>query len=462
MAGGRAAKYNTSGLSILQLGGLLAIGILTALNAWIVTAIWFIVILFTVYAGFTNKSIWIWYGIAASPFLELSARLNNAPIIPSEIGKYYLVVSIAMLYFISLANEKKPRALYNTGTGILAFLLPSLLVAIRVFSLDQWVFNVLSLIELALLLNLASRERWDVERFCKTLQVGALPIIPILVFLIFSTPNLSEVEYNLNANTTTTAGFGSNQVSTIIGLGIAFMMGLLVLRRPFISIVWLNYVLIGLLLFRGLLTFSRGGIIGGMMTAIIMLLPAMFSSARSFLRYSLLGIVVLILSYAIFEKANSLTDNKLLLRYQGETAGTASGDKKKSFNTATSGRADLINADINIFISEPLFGVGPGEAKNLRVKYGAATAAAHTEYTRLLSEHGIGGGIIAIILIGFPFVWVRKQKLHTWRGISAGLFFLAVFSAAHSASRTNITVVAYVLAAMPIYYFNVRKTQSAT
>ncbi len=455
-------KFSAKSLSLWRLGWLAALGFAATLNTGVVTLTWLVVVLFSVYAFFTNKPAWIWYSVAISPFMELWARVTKASLVPMEVGKYYLVLAIIMLYLLRISERNKPRSLYNTGVIIIVFLLPSLVVALRVFSLDQWVFNVLSIVELALLLNLASKERWDIERFCKTLQIGSLGVILILVYISFKSPGLSEINFALNANDDAAGGFGSNQVSTILGLGIAYIMALIVLRRPFIKLSWLNYVLVGMLLFRALLTFSRGGVIGGMVTTIIMLLPAMLASHKTFLRYSLLGVVVGLISFSIFKEANSLTGNKLLLRYEGETAGTLSGDKAKNFNAITSGRGNIIEADVEVFFDNVLFGAGPGEARFLREKYGAVRAAAHTEYTRLLSEHGIGGLLVDIILIVFPVVWLRKQKLRAWKGVSAGLFFLAIFSAAHSATRTNITIVAYVLAAMPIYYFNARKTQSAT
>ncbi len=440
------------GLNLWQLGGLCILGVLGSLNPFTVSICWLIVITYTLYGFVSNKPVIIWYFIAASPFIDLWSRLSRAPFVPTEIGKYYLVMAIVALFVQRVQKQRKPRSLYWTGTAIICLLIPSQIVGLLNFSLDQWIFNVLGMMELGCLLILASTERWDFERFCKTLQIGTFAIIPILVYLVVKTPNLSDVSFTLGANSVAAGGFGSNQVSTIIGLSMANILALIVLKRPFITLVWLNYLLIALLLYRGLLTFSRGGVIGGIVSILIMLLPAMLASWRSFIRYALIGVIMAGISVFIFNKANSLTGNKLLERYEGETMGTLSGDKVKNFNSVTSGRGNIMMADYMIFLNNPLFGVGAGQAKTLREKYGAVLAAAHTEYTRLISEHGIGGLLTDIVLISFPVFWVRKQKMKIWKAVSAAFFFIALFSASHSAMRTNITIVAYTLAAIPIYY----------
>jgi O-antigen ligase len=57
----------------------------------------------------------------------------------------------------------------------------------------------------------------------------------------------------------------------------------------------------------------------------------------------------------------------------------------------------LVNADFNLFLKNPILGVGPGMGFYLRE--GVRMAAAHTEYTRLLSEHGAFGILALVILV---------------------------------------------------------------
>lgn len=442
---------NAYGISLLHGAVLLLIGFITAVLPVLATVAIVGVILFAVYAFLKQRVDWIWFAIAASPFFEVWSRMTRAPGVPDEIGKYFLLLAMLLIFLIN-SSKGAYSATHKAGIAILLTIIPSLVVAISVFNLDQWVFNALGIVELGLLLVLISKERWDVERFCKTLQYGLIPAIFILVFLTVKTPSYDNVEFRLGANAATSGGFGSNQVSTMLGLGIVYAVILMILKRPLFSIKAVNYILIGLLLFRGLLTFSRGGMVGAVLAIFIALIPSLLASSKAFLRYSLMVVGIGLLGIVIFIQANNITGNMLLLRYEGETKGTLSGDKDKTLNKITSGRYNVFLADWQIFMDNFLFGIGPGVAKTERVKYAEVhtTTAAHTEYTRLLSEHGSGGALVCIIMSVFPLYWIRKQKIKVWRGISAALFAIAILTSMHAAMRTNLTPVCYALAAVPL------------
>ena len=86
--------------------------------------------------------------------------------------------------------------------------------------------------------------------------------------------------------------------------------------------------------------------------------------------------------------ANEVTDGKLLLRYQGETAGTLAGAKQKNFNTISSNRLSILEGDFGLFLDN-LFGVGAGASRYLRETSNGTIS--HVELGRLLSEHGVLG-----------------------------------------------------------------------
>ena len=64
----------------------------------------------------------------------------------------------------------------------------------------------------------------------------------------------------------------------------------------------------------------------------------------------------------------------------------------------TTGREDIARADLEVWFDNPVLGVGPGVAKEYRAATFGRAAAAHTEFTRLLAEHGILGLVALIIL----------------------------------------------------------------
>lgn len=443
------SKYNTNKLTVLQASILGVLGVAGCYVPYMVTAVWALVFLITVYASLSGRQDWIWYCIAASPILEVWSRMVKGAVMVDEVGKYYILFAIAAI-IIHHIKEHSEKPLHHAGTLICIFLLPSLFVNLANFDREQWVFNILPTLELAVLLILVSRERWDIERFARTLQFGLMPIVFIVAYLALKTPALSSVHFALRANFKASGG-GTNQVATILGLGIVYTMLLLLLKRPLVA-KWLCYGLIGFLFFRSFLTFSRGGVFSAVASVFAAIGFAMMVNKRTFIRYSVIMMLFTVSGVLVFNKVDEMTGHMLSDRYRGETMATKSGDLDKTWNKVTSGRTSLIAADWKIFKDNFLFGVGPGGAKDLRNLYGGPLdSAAHTEFTRLLSEHGIGGLLAALVMLLFPLYWISKQKYRLWMGVSAALFCLAVLSSSHSANRTNTTIVCYVLAAVPVY-----------
>ena len=67
--------------------------------------------------------------------------------------------------------------------------------------------------------------------------------------------------------------------------------------------------------------------------------------------------------------------------------------------------------DLDIFYDNLFIGVGPGQANILREKYGfGKKVAAHTEFSRMLAEHGILGLISLLILIGVSGIYLELRK----------------------------------------------------
>ena len=108
----------------------------------------------------------------------------------------------------------------------------------------------------------------------------------------------------------------------------------------------------------------------------------------------------------------------------------------ESFVLNLTGRAEIYEIDLKIFIDHIFTGVGPGQAAELRKKYGYGTrAAAHTEYSRMLAEHGILGLFSFLILIGVSiFQWTKPCSPST-KFIRIFFGLLALLTMSHSAMR---------------------------
>jgi len=143
-------------------------------------------------------------------------------------------------------------------------------------------------------------------------------------------------------------------------------------------------------------TFSRGGIVTGVVALIVFALFYIVSNKKSlqqFIKYFSLGITF---SVAVWVYTSGVTDGMLDNRYAGKNA---RGVEKEDI---TSGRADIIEGQIQSFIANP-FGIGVGNGKYKRLNSEKnITAASHNEIGRLIEEHGIFGLIILIGLLIVP------------------------------------------------------------
>jgi len=441
----------TNGLTLLQLAVLILLGILSAYYSFIISIVWVFIVIATIYGFATKNSTLLWYGVAASPAMEIWARMSRASFVPHEIGKYYLLLVIPLLFY-QHTKRTSNRPAYYVGSIMLFCLLPSIVVSTAFFDYEDWVLNGLGIIELATLLIFIARERWTVDQFAAIMKMSIIPIIPVVAYLSQKTPDLDKINFVLGSNFKTSGDFGGNQVSTVLGWGIIAIIILLQIKRPLIKIKWVNYVLIGVLLYRGFLTFSRGGVLVTALAVIILYLPVAFSSIKNALKFGVTISILSLSSIYLFDKVNTLTNNQLTLRYRGETMGTLSGTKERNLNTITSYRLQLAETDLMMFKDYWVWGVGVGRAKLERPHYGFQSIVSHTEFTRLLAEQGIGGLVAVILLSFFPIWWVYKQKYVIWKAVAASLFTVAILTSFHSAMRTNTTIVSYILAAVPVLY----------
>lgn len=415
-----------------------ALGILSAFSIYIFI-IWFYLILLTSLPGILNKAtrnhtILILSGYVLC--IELLGRmLNAAPYVPYQIGNYFMLA----VYSIAIFDYYK-SARTHIGFIILLLNLPGFFM----ISSDDYVSNFFNSSAGIVCAGLAaiyfSRQTYTSSDLFLFLKSSVLPAISILVFVFYKTPSFSELEFSLKANFSTSGGFGSNQVSTILGAAACFLI-LPFLRKInlFGTYKWLTLLLIGAFLYRGLLTFSRGGVLGCMVAVLLAYLFIVFNDKKNIGR-SLLRIMVFgVLGILIFNLTDKVTGGQLSLRYQGETGGTVEGRREKDMKVITSGRNELVEVEWLIFRENMLFGVGPGNGYDARKEYVGRTLASHTEETRLLAEQGTPGLLLAAIFLFYPFFRIAKAKTKEEKYYLIGFFALAIVTSFHSGMRTMLT-----------------------
>jgi hypothetical protein len=380
--------------------------------------------------------------IAYLTSLEILYRATGVTFLPYELSKY---IQIFFCFYTIILNTN--AKFHQIGFFIILLTLPSLLLF--EYNIYKYlVFNSFGIYALAVFVSFSAFQKISVQSFASILLSFIYPVISFLVLITIRTPSFDEISFDLGANFETSGGFGSNQVSTVLGAFCCCLVLLIILKKAISNRYWLTYSLLVYALFRGLITFSRGGMFGFLISLI---LPWLFFKRISITNFFQMA-GFLILSILIFIFSNNLTGGQLLLRFQGETAGTLDGVKEKNSENVTSGRSIVFESDLNIWEDNLLLGVGPGKSQFIRYKYGLdMDVAPHVEFSRLLAENGIFGLIINIILVFWPVFIINRTKSSQFRFIKAVLFIFAYSSTFHSAMRNGIAPLFYALASLDIY-----------
>ena len=124
---------------------------------------------------------------------------------------------------------------------------------------------------------------------------------------------------------------------------------------------------------------------------------------------------------------NSLSGGGLLHRYE-----TSSLTKRDS----------IVGNDLDLFWRDPILGVGAGVSQTMRPA-AIAGETAHTEYTRLLAEHGVFGLAALGVLVAMVVIAFRRAHRGVGRALVAAFVGWSFAEMTHSATR--IALVAFAL-----------------
>ena len=276
------------------------------------------------------------------------------------------------------------------------------------------------------------------------LLAGLLPIISTTFYLFLYTPSIEFILSGTQSNFQASGGFGPNQVSTILGLGMFIIAGRIFLQSKTIFLKVLNISILVLIAYRAIITFSRGGVFVAI--AIILAFVATFyikatSKTRSRIIFSIVifGIGMALTWYVISLKTGGLIDK----RYKNQDAiGRTKSD-------VTTGRTDLFTNELNEFFENPFLGVGVGKLKELRFKKEGIRAASHNEMSRIVGEHGMFGVIAFSILLLAP-LFLRLQNKKNVYFYSFYLFWFLTIN--HSSMRIAAPAFIYGLCLLNIQY----------
>lgn len=363
--------------------------------------------------------------------MEVLLRMTGGNIF-WEVGKYGAII----LLVVGLICERLVRPLPKKYIFFFLLLMPSLLIVnFPNFQIarEEISFNLSGPFLLTVSAIYFYNRSITGEELLALLRSTLLPCLAMLSYLIIATPSIKEIEFGTQSNFQASGGFGPNQVSTVVGLAIFCIVIGLYFRTYLVNSLIIDVIILILFVTRGLITFSRGGMIGAAIGSIILIGYSLIASKRSSLLTSSFVILMVLGStgLVVWDYVNVQTQGRLEYRYTGINFRT--GTQKE----ITSGRTDIMLNELNLFYENPLFGIGPGMGTLLIKNRSGDQAHSHSEYTRLLAEHGIFGVIALLILILAPLLRIFKLPPNH-RAIPLAIFAFVLFTLVHSAMRLAI------------------------
>ena len=269
-----------------------------------------------------------------------------------------------------------------------------------------------------------------------------IPIITTTVYLFLYNPSVKDVVTGTQSNFETSGGFGPNQVSTILGLGMFVFFSQLVLFSKSKKEMIINGILLICISYRAIVTFSRGGVIAGIVMIIcLLMLLYYFSNSMGKSKIGLIFVLMGFLALGVWSYTSLQTRGMIEKRYANKDA---KGREKKD---RLGGREAIIDADLKLFFDNPILGIGAGMGKELRKDSLGEEVAAHNEISRMLSEHGLFGIIGLLILLTVPFILYINNRQHLYF-LSFFIFWLLTIN--HAAMRTAAPAFVYALTLLSV------------
>ena len=373
---------------------------------------------------------------------EIVLRMTGGTFV-NEYGKYLVMLFLFLgMLFTGFSRNALVYWLF------LFFLVPS--VVLSTVTLDittdvkkAIVFNISGPVCLGISAIYCYKRELTFQRLLGIITAFSLPLLCLVTYLYFYTPNIQDVVTGTQSNFETSGGFGPNQVSTILGLGIFIFFVQLMLNSSNGILQIINGGLVLFFAYRGLITFSRGGIYTGV-AMILLLLAILYFQANFQTKPKIAGIIVLsfLATLAVWSYSSIKTNGLLDKRYANQDA---AGREKKS---QLSGREILIESELKMFYENPILGVGVGKNKELRKSQTGIDLATHNEITRMLAEHGTLGivGLLILLITPLYLFAVDRQNI-----LALSFFVFWLLTINHAAMRLSAPAFIYALSLLKVY-----------
>jgi hypothetical protein len=359
-----------------------------------------------------------------------------------EFSKYGVMIFLFIgMYYKGLSKGATPYWIF------LLLLVPSIVLSTFVLDFDNNVRKTIAFymsgpVCLALASLYTYRRKIALEQMNSILLSMGLPIISCMVYLTLYTPNIRDVVTGTSSNFATSGGYGPNQVATFLGLGMFIFFSRVILESPSKFMLLTNLLIAFNISYRGMLTFSRGGMITGFIMIVLLLMFLYYkSSYRGKVKLNYIIVFVTIAMMATWGYTSFQTGGLIDKRYANQDA------KGRTKQSKLSGREVIASNELDIFFEHPIFGAGVGKGVEIRALKTGDKIQSHDEITRMLAEHGTLGIIALLILFLTPLVLYLENKFNMFMLCFVAFWFLTIN---HAAMRTAAPAFVYSLSLLNV------------
>jgi O-antigen ligase len=360
----------------------------------------------------TKRPVRVVYVCAYITGAEVLWRMTGAQVF-WEFGKYSTAV-IVLLAIVRRGSLKGSPLMF----AYFALLLPSIMVVVSKLGKEAQEFisfNLSGPFSLMMMAWFFSELKLSVAQIQRVFLIAVGPLVGIGSIAFFSVYTAEKIVFTANSNLITSAGFGPNQVSAALGLGALFALLFIVVGNTSRGLKIFMLCAMFFLATQSALTFSRGGLynfIGAAILSSIYLARDPQTLVRLFV---VAAIAFVLVTLVIFPQLDSFTGGHLGTRFS---------------STNTTSRTDIAWQDLRLWRRNPLLGVGPGGSASADVD------TAHTEFVRLLAEHGTLGFVALVLLIVAAVKNVRKAKSNKAKAVTVCVIAWSFLFMLNAAMRT--------------------------
>lgn len=361
----------------------------------------------------------------------------------NEFAKYGVIIFMIMgMFFSGFSKNTLPYWFF------LLLLIPGVIISTVTLSLEADIrkaiaFNIAGPVCLGIASIYCYRRRITFTELNAIIIAFAMPLVSLLTYLFLYNPSVRDVVTGTSSNFATSGGFGPNQVSTILGLGMFVFFALFLLNSKSKTLFIIHALLTMAATYRGLVTFSRGGVITGILMIIVFLIVVYLNSGgKAKSRVAGIAGITALFAILVWGYSSYQTNGLIEKRYANQDAiGRVKEDK-------LGGRERIAITEIQMFLDNPLLGIGVGKNKEYREETTGIVAASHNEITRMLAEHGSLGIAALLILLVTPLILYLDNKANLYV-LPFFIFWLLTIN--HAAMRTAAPAFVYALSLLKVY-----------